>query len=145
MPRVIVFVGRCIYCVGCGWGYYLWFVGVIPMIYGVPVGQAVGVSYSCLGDVVMHLGLCTPYNLLLVHVEVSVLNLYDDDRHESDCDIDDGDDDDVSDLEGVAPTPKYHRVERLLDVGDRPSYLIQVNLHLCSWFGQHLCVSCRNQ
>ena len=80
-------------------------------------------------------------------------------REESHCDINHRDDgcNDLSDLEGVVPTPKCHRLAKEevleqslasglypLDVRDCPSYLIQVktlNLHLCSWFIQHLCVN----
>ena len=77
---------------------------------------------------------------------------------ESDCDIDDGDDveDDLSDQEGTPKRRRLVREEALEQCGlypqfsgcdslrDRPSYLIQVkmmSLHLCSWFGQHLCVN----
>ena len=68
---------------------------------------------------------------------------------ESDCDGDDDDYDDLSDLEGAAPIPKCQRLGRgssgpYSDVRDCPSYLIQVkimSLHWCIWFGQHLCVN----
>ena len=74
-------------------------------------------------------------------------------------DINDGnddDDDDLSDLEGVASTLKRRRLareERLLASGlysqfsgcEGPSQLLDpaktMSLHLCSWFGQHLCVN----
>ena len=75
---------------------------------------------------------------------------------ESDCDIDD---DDISDLEGAAPTPQRWKLareealERSLASGlypqfsgcEGPSQFLdpseKMSFHLCSWFGQHLCVN----